>query len=338
MEQQNFYQYNSKGYFSRSFSTVFSGKNFSYFLLACLIFLIPVIGPLWTIGYFMRRAEKIAWGIKCDPSREDLDFVPCIKIGFATSLMYLAAGLLMYLLGKIFSGSNLLNAIWNIVAPLLGVFLFSTVNVYALQYVIYNDVNAIFTKRPLELIKEGSDSFISMNIAIFFIELIFGVLNFILMITVFAKVGLDTLLLLDTTSIESRAMPYIQYIFANLGTIVIFILFLMTSAIAVKSLHINAVGLWLMGSDVPAWRNYRDPFVPRRLADGQVPNTEKYEHHEAHASNKSEMDVSSHTQQQTDIQQPTINDSQVCETEVVETNDVDNSTQENNKEDNNDTN
>ncbi len=271
MEHNGVYQYSSQGFFSRSFTTAFSGKNLWFFLLACAILLIPIIGPLWSLGYFIRRGQKIAWGIKAEPTSEDLQFVPCIKVGFATFLIYLVAGIILVILSKIFYNIPVISTIWTFLRPLVAIVLLTVCNVFALHYAIYDDISAIFTKRPFTEIKEMKSSFITMNIAVFFIELIFGVLNIILLASAFTKFGFDTLTLLDTSSIESRIPSIIYYIIANLGTLFILLLAVMTSSLAIRVCSINATSLWLMGSNVAEWGSYDDENLPRLLNDGESP-------------------------------------------------------------------
>ncbi len=271
MEKQDVYQYSGHKFFSRSFTTVFSGSNFWYFLLACLIALIPIIGPLWTLGYFVRRGQKIAWGIRRDSSAEDLEFLPCLKIGFATCLLYLLTFLILGIFGRIFNDNSVLQVIWSIIGPIVGIVFISIADVYALHYAIYNDVNAIFTKRPFTEIKQEGNSFTNMNIAVFFISIIFGILNVFILATMVLKLGFDTVYFFDMWQNTEQIQALAKYILANFATFFIFILFLMTSSFAVTALHINATGLWLMGTNVAEWKSYNDPTLPRQLEEGERP-------------------------------------------------------------------
>ncbi len=271
MDKQDVYQYSGHKFFSRAFTTVFSGSNFWYFLLACLIALIPIIGPFWAFGYFIRRAQKIAWGINRESTSEDFDFVPCIKIGFATSLLYLVVFFLIKLLGDAFNGNGA-SFFWVIIEFLIQVVLLSIADIFALHYAIYNNVSAIFTSRPFKEIKQGKDSFINMNIAVIFIVIIFAFVNAFIFLSVIAKVGIDTLYFTRIVSDPNTTLATAQYILANIGTFFFFILALIASTLAVKALHINAVGLWLMGSNVSEWNAYNDSSLPRPLNEGERPH------------------------------------------------------------------
>ena len=270
MDKQDVYHYSGHKFFSRAFTSVFSGSNFWYFLLACLITLIPVIGPLWATGYFVRRAQKVSWGIKSQATSEDFDFVPCLKIGFAAFLLYLTVFIIMRILGNIFS-PNGDSVIWAIVAFILQVVLLSIADIYALHYAIYNNVSAIFTKRPFAEIKQDKDSFTNMNIAVIFIVIIFAFVDALIFFSFVAKIGFDATYLANVTTNPDVAFSTVQYILANVGTFFFFILAIVASTLAVKALQINAVGLWLMGSNVSEWKSYDDPTLPRQLDEGESP-------------------------------------------------------------------
>ncbi len=279
MDKQDVYQYSGHKFFSRSFTTVFSGSNFWYFLLACVIALIPIIGPFWTLGYFVRRGQKIAWGIRRESTSEDLSFTPCLKTGLMTFVLYFFTSIFLVLLGYLFRINNFTWTIWSIIGPIVGIVFVSIADIYALHYAIYNNVNAILSKRPFTEIKQEGNSFTNMNIAVFFISLIFSALNAYIFSFLLIKLGFDTVYFLDVLQNQDQLTALAKYIVVNFDTFMVFFFFLMCSGLAVTALHINAVGLWLMGTNVAEWKAYNDPELPRQLEEGERPhlNTSKEE-------------------------------------------------------------
>ncbi len=269
MDYSNTYTYRDSGFFSRTFVSVFSGKNFSFFLLAFLITFIPVVGPLWAAGYFVKRAQRIAWGINDIPTKNDLDFTSCIKAGAVYALCYIVCALVLVVFNRLFAGF-MGGTLATFIGLFVAVIINSLTDLYILHYAIYDDFGALFTVKPFMQVKERINSFLRMNLAVLAIQWIFSIINIVLLASLFVKFGFDSLALLNTASIESRAEGLIFYIISNIGFFALFLLIFSLTFALFRVLQLNATAFWLMGSNVVEWPHFNDPAMTVCLDDGEM--------------------------------------------------------------------
>ncbi len=274
MEHKDLYQYSGKGFFSRSFKTLFSGKNFKFFLLAYLIAFIPIVGAFWSLGYFYRRAQKIAWGINDEPTKADFAFGPCMKYGFAGGVIVAVFTVITIVINYIGGSIPLISYLWVFINPILYIIAIALANIYTLHFVIYNEIGAIFSLKPFKQVKDRSDSFISMNLAVFFFQVLLGVIGFFFVVIGFASVGLSTIALIGTTGVESRTSGLIYYIISNFGFLLVLSMLFGFLVLLEKVLEINASALWLLGTNVSHWTPYNDPSLVPGLNEGEYPQLE----------------------------------------------------------------
>ena len=267
---QTGYIYEDGKYFSRAMSSIGKQKEgWKLVLLCALIALIPIIGPIWSLGFIYKWAKNIAWGLNEPLSTSDLEIGSCLSLGFKVFVVGLVWGLIAFVFFYItapLSNIKVLGPLFSLIRWVLYIFLGFAVTVGSLRAVIYDDISAgLQFSKVWEMMTRNANRLIHPILADFGISIVLGLISLIVIIIAIGSAGFSFYVdLLD----GSFSPALIRSLIASLPLV-----FLILKVIAiVRSLTTSLIyAMWMIQFDLPLWGGKEDP-IPASLEPGQAPH------------------------------------------------------------------
>ena len=264
---------NERGrYFSRAWSLLTHDKGWvKPVLVASVADLVPVAGPLGTLGYKLEWARLLAWGADVSPKQKNVQVGACIASGWRGFLILLGWGIVMAVIGSVCSNmpfiGGLLGTLWSVFALYLNMVVMTA----EVRATVYQKAGAGYSiKNIWEMCSRDA-----------------GGLLRILGWRVVCWLAMSVVAGLALTFTALGALPRIIYMVQDLGyygygyssyyagaAVVEFLIYLVSAfgptllvlfvlALVAHTLlsmvTYAAIGLWMRQFDVPAWGRSQDP-------------------------------------------------------------------------------
>lgn len=253
--------YQATGFCSRSWSMLRRDAGwYKPLLVLTVAFLVPVIGPLATMGYAFEWARLSAWGFESAPKQRNVQIGTCIKSGwraFVVILAYTVPAVILY--GLILNGAPRSGALSDILNLVLGFLWFVweiIAQIAALTAVIYQRISAGFAfKRVFGMVSRSDKSFWSLVLSIVLFELIISVIAFAIVFVVLMGSLPIFVTMAQTFFAGEITSPVALTSFLSSLALPITVCILVTCLLSVvRTLLVpNAIGLWMMQFRVPEW-------------------------------------------------------------------------------------
>ena len=272
---QTGYTYEDDMYLSRAMSSIGKQKEgWKLVLLCALIAMIPIIGPIWSLGFIYKWAKNIAWGLNEPLSTDDLEIGSCLSLGLKVFVVGFVWGLIAFAFFYITAPLceiQVLGPIFSLIGWALSILIGFAISVGSLRAVIYDDIAAglqfakvweMMTRNPGRLVRPILAD-VAVSIILSLIALVVIVLG--ISFVGFGFVGLGYCLhLLDSSS----NLALIEYAIRYLP-----IVFLIVKALGLlRSLFTTLIyAMWMIQFDLPRWGGKEDP-IPDSLESGQAPH------------------------------------------------------------------
>lgn len=241
-------------------------------LLLSLAAFVPIFGPLALLGYTLEWARLTAWGIDSSPKQAGVDIWACIAVGwraFLVSVCWALPYALVVGILRSLGGNGVVGDVLSFLITLVGVFVSIVIMVACLRATIYQQFTAgLGLGRIIEMVDADPKGILRIaGISLFASVIIMVVSGIIMTLGTMAAtpVIIDVIGEVAYVDTPAEAGKAIGEIFAVLGPA-----FAITSVVTsfigtLFSLVItNAVGLWMLQFDVPAWGD-KDAPLPERI-------------------------------------------------------------------------
>ena len=241
-------------------------------LLLSLAAFVPIFGPLALLGYTLEWARLTAWGIDSSPKQAGVDIWACIAVGwraFLVSVCWALPYALVVGILRSLGGNGVVGDVLSFLITLVGVFVSIVIMVACLRATIYQQFTAgLGLGRIIEMVDADPKGILRIaGISLFASVIIMVVSGIIMTLGTMAAtpVIIDVIGEVAYVDTPAEAGKAIGEILAVLGPA-----FAITSVVTsfigtLFSLVItNAVGLWMLQFDVPAWGDKSAP-LPERI-------------------------------------------------------------------------
>lgn len=272
MQQQRLV-YFDEDYLSRSWRMLTRVPGWSKpVILLSLAALVPIFGPLALLGYTLEWARLTAWGIDSSPKQAGVDIWTCIAVGwraFLVSVCWALPYALVVGILRSLGGNGVVGDVLSFLITLLGVFVSIVITVACLRATIYQQFTAgLGLGRIIEMVETDPKGLLRIAGISLFASVVIMVVSGIIM-TVGSMASLAPLIdvIGDLAYAETPAELGKAFgaIFAALGPTFAITAIVTTYIGTLFSLIItNAVGLWMLQFDVPAWGD-KDAPLPTRI-------------------------------------------------------------------------
>ena len=274
MDQQTI-PFQTNNYLSRSWQMLTRDKGWiKPVLLLSLGLLVPIVGLLALIGYGVEWARLTAWGVSSAPKQRDVDVMACISSGFRAVIAQLCwtipiafiVGLVRRLLffggsggalGLVFSAISAAAAVIGLVA--------------ALRATIYQKLGAgVQYSRIWDMVRSDPEGLLRIaGISLLggvIVALVIGIAFVIGTIVSIPSLGFLATVEDVSALAPSETMDLFMKIMGVMGPILaVFAVLALVVFVIFQLLTSNAVGLWMLQFNVPAWGGPDDP-MPAKLA------------------------------------------------------------------------
>lgn len=276
--------YQEDKYFARSWAIITREQGwFGQIALLWVVSLVPIIGPLWVLGYLSERGRLVAWGIPTPPQQNNITFSTCVKSGWRAFLVLLGWSLAF---GVIVGALEAIPIIGGIIAPiasLISVAVGIITMVAVVRATIYQQVSAGYNVSNIFKMVENDAAGL---LRIFGMSLIGGAIIAFVVAIVFAIAFIpsaasfiantETLARMienETFAADSNTINlFLEWFEALMTPIIISSLIAAFPNALLSLLSYVAVGLWTRQYNVPAWGNSDDPLP------GTAPAYQQYQY------------------------------------------------------------
>lgn len=274
MDQQTI-PFQTNNYLSRSWQMLTRDKGWiKPVLLLSLGLLVPIVGLLALVGYGVEWARLTAWGVSSAPKQRDVDVMACISSGFRAVIAQLCwtipIGFIVGLVRRLlfFGGSGgalgLVFSAISAAAAVIGL-------VAALRATIYQKLGAgVQYSRIWDMVRSDPEGLLRIaGISLLggvIVALVIGIAFVIGTIVSIPSLGFLAAVEDVSTLAPSETMDLFMMIMGVMGPILaVFAVLALVVFVIFQLLTSNAVGLWMLQFNVPAWGGPDDP-MPAKIA------------------------------------------------------------------------
>lgn len=269
-------------YFSRSWSLLTREKGWwKPVAVASAANLVPVAGPLGTLGYRLEWARLVAWGADVAPKRHDVRVGGCIASGWRAFLVLLVWGVVMSIIGAVCGALPLIGGLLGTLWTLCSLYLSMVNRVAALRATIYQKAGAGFSwKNLVELGRRDPSGLLGILgwevLCCLVLSIVAG-----LVLSVTAIGALPRILSLVSDlgyyggSLHGYGYGYTDYYTAQIvfellayvlsafgPTLIVLGLLSLFFHMGISMVSYGALGLWIRQFDVPNWGRSEEPLPP----------------------------------------------------------------------------
>lgn len=267
--------YTDTDYFSRSWGMLTRSQGWlKPVLLLTLVSFVPIFGPLIAMGYAYEWARLTAWGVDSSPKQTGVDVGACLSVGWRVLLVTLCWSFplgLFFGLVRGLLGTGVLSEAISLAISLLWLFIGVVIQVAALRATIYQQFGAgIGVGRIIEMVEGDYMGLIRIAGISLFGGLVAAIVSSLIMTV--GSVGAVPAIIAAAEDIESMSATDAYAIGRILGAM----LSALGPALAVtlvvgtfittlfELVTTNAVGLWMLQYNVPAWGDKNAP-LPQQI-------------------------------------------------------------------------
>lgn len=250
MEEINTIKFEDSNYFSRAWRLVTDGKDiFKVLLLLTLILFIPVVGPLWMLGYILEWARLTAWGVESYPKTSNMQPGKCIATGFKASVVGLGwifiIRLVVGAIDDIGGSFIILSDITYLINAVIQIVALCFVSAVMLRATIYQNISEGYNFKEIYnlFVKDwkGFLKIVGIQILIGLAYLIFT--SMILTITLVGVISTSFIGL----SVTDMDVPGLVSLMSGISGSSILVFFLLVLGSVFTSILIfNMLGLWML--------------------------------------------------------------------------------------------
>ncbi len=255
--------FQSDQYFSRSWKMLTRDKGWlKPVLLLAVGSLVPILGFLVLMGYAFEWARLTAWGAETAPKQRNIQIGECLKSGGRAFVVTFIWGIPLGILTAAFGWLPPLPIIIGLVGTIVSA-------VAALRATIFQSITAgLQLNRIFEMVKHNWRGLARIAIGMLVIATIIGIVfGMVLTASMFAIVPTMGDVFYDigyisssTTITAQQAMDITMAFLRAFGPVGIVLGIIGTVVSTILSLVVtNAVGLWMLQFNVPAWGASEDP-------------------------------------------------------------------------------
>jgi hypothetical protein len=259
-------RFTGRNYFARSWTLLTRAKGWpKTVLLLCVASLVPIVGPLFSLGYIVEWARLTAWGVDAYPKQRGIRIGRCIASGwraFVIRLVYVFFFVSCYLGMRYLGGGSVFStpsAAELALQPLVGCLAEALVDALVLRGTIYRRLGAgLHLGKAFEMVRRDPAGYLRV-----------AAIDFVW--TVVEELVVIVCLLPIATAVSSGAMSLSGSLAGGTGTLVRAVfegmypalvlaeVLMLVSEVMRMLVRDNAVALWMLQFDVPRWGRDEDP-------------------------------------------------------------------------------
>lgn len=267
-------------YFSRAWAQLTHDKGWvKPALVMTVADLVPVAGPLGTLGYKLEWARLLAWGADVSPKQKDVQVGACISSGWRAFLVFLGWCVVMGLIGSVCGAVPLLGGLLGTLWSAFSIYLYTVTRVAALRATIYQKAGAGYKVRNIwdmcSRDVNGLLSIIGWQLLFYFaIAMVCGLAMVVCALGALPKMiyFVEEISYYSYGYTSSYAVQtvfeFLAYLIAAFGPTLLVLGILGAFAHTLLSMVVYAaLGLWMRQFDLPNWGRSEDP-LPSTVPGG----------------------------------------------------------------------
>lgn len=272
-------------YFSRAWAQLTHDKGWvKPALVMTVADLVPVAGPLGTLGYKLEWARLLAWGADVSPKQKDVQVGACISSGWRAFLVFLGWCVVMGLIGSVCGAVPLLGGLLGTLWSAFSIYLYTVTRVAALRATIYQKAGAGYKVRNIwDMCSRDVNGLLSIiGWQLLFYVAIAVVCGLAMVVCALGALP-KMIYFVEEISYYSygytssyavqTVFEFLAYLIAAFGPTLLVLGILGAFAHTLLSMVVYAaLGLWMRQFDLPNWGRSEDPLpstVPGGAADAE---------------------------------------------------------------------
>lgn len=252
-------------------------------LLLCIATFIPIVGPLFTLGYCLEWARLTAWGIDAAPKQSGIAYGECVKSGFRGFVVIFVYGLVAAfatgIVSFFFGWIPLIEMPLRWLSSLVSIAVTIVGYVAAIRATIYQRVGAGFQMdRVWDMVSEdyrGLASILIIQVLWMIVTTVIATIAVMLMMGPAYPAIVDAAEAIREAVVNGVApsreavvtMTY-EIVGTSIPAVTGIGIFSLISTTMLRMIVMNAVGVWMRRFDVPRWSTSEAPLPQRTFADG----------------------------------------------------------------------